>query len=297
MDGAGALPRLTVATIAREPLPVLERFVRWHLSQGAERIILFLDDPDDPARGALSGDPRVELRPCTAGFWASIGLSADTRFTRRQRAVMTMAYREISGGWVLILDADELMWMRGRSLPEGLATLPQGTDTLRVTSAEQVGLPRGGEAFRMPIDRGLVNGIYGEDAALFRPRFGLVGHPEGKSIHRAGLSDIRLKLHWAVTEAGAVIEGPLWGAAEEAHLLHYFAPGYDRWRSKMDWRAGAHGFAGPLKDRLAEIAGMPDPEAGYRALYDRLHALTAEEEAALDAAGGLLRLLPPLAVV
>jgi hypothetical protein len=294
MSGA-CPPRLTVATIAREPLPVLERFVGWHLSQGAERIILFLDDPDDPAQGALAGDPRVDLRCCTAAFWASIGLSPDARFTRRQRAVMTLAYREVSDGWVLILDADELMWMPGRSLPEALATLPQGTRTLRVVSAEQVGLPNGGEAFRLPIDRHLVNEIYGAEAALFRPRFGLVGHPEGKSFHRAGLSDIRLKLHWAVTEAGEAIEGPLWGADQQAYLLHYFAPGYDRWRAKMDWRAGAHGFAGPLKDRLAAIAEMKDSETGYRALYDRLHSLTPDEETALDAAGGLLRSLPPLA--
>jgi hypothetical protein len=63
----------------------------------------------------------------------------------------------------------------------------------------------------------------------------------------------------------------------------------------MDWRAGAHGFAGPLKDRLAAIAEMKDSETGYRALYDRLHSLTPDEETALDAAGGLLRSLPPLA--
>jgi hypothetical protein len=294
MAGA-ALPRLTVATIAREPLPVLERFLRWHLAQGAERIILFLDDPEDPAQGPLSGDPRIEVRCCTPAFWDGLGLSPDARFTRRQRAVMTMAYRDVSDGWVLILDADELMWMRGRSLPDALSTLPQGTDTLRVSSAEQVTLADGGEAFRMPIERREVDRIYGADAPLFRPRFGLVGHPEGKSFHRAGLSDIRLKLHWAVTEAGEKIEGPLWGADDQAHLLHYFAPGYDRWRSKMEWRAGAHGFAGPLKERLAEIAAMDEPETGYRALYDRLHALSAQEEAALEAAGGLLRAKPPLA--
>ena len=37
----------TVSTIAREPWPVLNRFLSWHLAQGAERIILYLDDPDD----------------------------------------------------------------------------------------------------------------------------------------------------------------------------------------------------------------------------------------------------------
>ena len=109
------LPSLTVATIAREPLPVLDRFLRWHLAQGAARIILFLDDPDDPARHRLAGDPRVEIRLCTQAFWSALGLEPDARFTRRQRAVMTLAYRDVATGWVMILDADELMWMPGRT--------------------------------------------------------------------------------------------------------------------------------------------------------------------------------------
>ena len=288
------LPALTVATVAREPLPVLTRFVRWHLAQGAGRIVIFLDDPDDPAQRALAGDPRLDLRPCTADLWTKMGVQPDARFTRRQRAAMTAAYREVRSGWVMILDADELMWTRDRRLPEALAGLPDDVPTLRIHSAEEVGLASGGAAFRMPVPRKTVDDIYGADAPLFRPRFGLVGHPEGKSIHRAGQHDIRLKLHWAVTEDGSKVEGPVWGAAERAYLLHYFAPGYDRWRAKMDWRAGAHGFADPLKARLAEIAALEDPEAGYRALYHRLHGLNAAEEAALEAAGGLLRDHPPL---
>jgi hypothetical protein len=288
------LPPLTVATIAREPLPVLARFLRWHLAQGAARIIVFLDDPDDPAQRALAGDPRVEFRPCTPALWAGLGVSAEARFTKRQRAAMTAAYRAVSDGWVMILDADELMWLRGRSLPQGLASLSPDTASLRIHTAEEVALTDGAMAFRMPIARGAVDAIYGADAGLFRPRFGLVGHPEGKSIHRAGLPGIRLKLHWAVTEAGDPVQGPVWGNAEAAYLLHYFAPGYARWRDKMGWRAGAHGFADPLKARLEEIAQGPDPEAGYRALYDRLHSLTAPEALALDQAGGLLRDLPPL---
>lgn len=289
-----AHPPLTIATIAREPVPVLSRFLRWHLAQGASRIIVFLDDPADPAQTALAGDPRVELRPCTPALWSSLGVSAEARFTKRQRAAMTAAYREVGSGWVMILDADELMWLRGRSLPEGLAELGPNTPSLRIQTAEEVALHGGEMAFRMPIRRGAVDAIYGVDGGLFRPRFGLVGHPEGKSIHRAGLPGIRLKLHWAVTEDGTPVAGPLWGHAERAYLLHYFAPGYDRWRDKMGWRAGAHGFADPLKARLAEIAQSPDPEAGYRALYDRLHSLTEGEAVALEQAGGLLRDQPPL---
>lgn len=290
-----ALAPVTIATIAREPLPVLTRFLRWHLDQGAARIMVFLDDPDDPAQRALAGDPRVDIRPCTPALWAGLGVSAQARFTKRQRAAMTAAYREVSQGWVMILDADELMWFAGRDLPQGLRELPPDTSTVRIKTAEAVGVPGHETAFRLPIARDAVQAIYGADADLFRPRFGLVGHPEGKSIHRAGLPGIRLKLHWAVTEDGAPVEGPVWGHAERAYLLHFFAPGYDRWREKMLWRAGAHGFADPLKARLAQIAEGPDAEAGYRALYDRLHRLTEAETIGLDQAGGLLRAQPPLA--
>src|SRR6056297_580822 len=285
---------LTMVTIAREPLPVLDRFLRWHLGQAAARIMVLLDDHDDPASAAFAGDPRIDIRPCTDAFWSSIGLSPDARFTRRQRAVMNRAYAEVAEGWILVLDADELMWVQDRPLPAALAEVPENTTTIRVLSAEQVTLADGREAFRRPVSRAEVNEIYGADAALFRPRHGLVGHPEGKSIHRAGQADIRLKLHWAVDHAGTAIEGPVWGADERAYLIHYVAPGYDRWRAKMDWRAGAHGFAGPLKDRIAAIAAQEAPQAGYRALYDRLHNLTEAEETALDAAGGLLRDHPPI---
>ncbi|MBF9046545.1 glycosyltransferase family 2 protein [Rhodobacterales bacterium LSUCC0031] len=288
---------LTVATIAREPVPVLRRFLAWHLAQGATRIVVFLDDPQDPAQHVLAGDPRVEFRPCNAAFWAGLGVAVDARFTKRQRAAMTAAYREVADGWVMILDADELMWFAGRDLPTGLANLPPETISLRVSSAEAVTLPSGGCAFRLPIPRAAVDPIYGADAALFRPRFGLVGHPEGKSIHRAGLPGIRLKLHWAVDHAGAMVTGPVWGAADRAFLLHYFAPGYARWRAKLDWRAGAHGFADPLKAKLAEIRHHPDPEVAYRGLYARLHSLQPHEVAALDAIGGLLHDQPDLHMV
>ena len=77
----------TVAAIAKEPWPILERFVRWHLDQGADRLILYLDDPNDPSLPRLHGDPRIEPRPCTPALWAGLGMAPDARFTRRQRGV------------------------------------------------------------------------------------------------------------------------------------------------------------------------------------------------------------------
>ncbi|QXT40830.1 glycosyltransferase family 2 protein [Gymnodinialimonas ceratoperidinii] len=279
----------TVATIAREPWPILERFLRWHLGQGAARIILFLDDPNDPCLPRLAGEPRIDARPCTPELWAQAGVKPDARFTRRQRAVLTLAYRELREGWLLVLDADELMWLRDRPINAALDSLPDEALSLRVLSAEQLRLSDGSEAFRTPIERAAVDRVYGDKAPLLRARFGLTYHPEGKSFHRAGQQGLRMKLHWATDAEGARTPGPVWGAPEGAHLLHYAAPDYDRWRAKVDWRAGAHGFAQPVKDRLGEIAASPDPEPAYRALFDDLHTLSDREARALDVEGGLLR--------
>lgn len=259
---------------------------------GADRIIVYLDDPEDPAQPTLGGDPRMGLRPCTEALWNGLGLSSGARFVRRQRFAMNQAYRETETGWALILDADELIWIRGRPVNEALAALAPAVNTVSVKTAEQVRLSDGGEALRLPIPRPDVNRIYGDDCALFRPRMGLVGHFEGKSFYRAGLEDIKLRLHWAEDENGDRLKGPIWGHEGGAYLVHYVSPGYERWRAKKDWRAGSHGFGAALKDRIAAISQMGNPEAGYRALYTRLHSLTPEEEAALDEIGGLMRRLP-----
>lgn len=284
----------TVATIAREPWPILNRFLSWHLGQGASKIVLYLDDPDDHALPRLKGDPRINARPCTPAFWSTLRLAADARFTRRQRAVLSQAYFELEDGWLLVVDADELMWTRDQPIPDALDTLPADAQSVRVLSAEQITLSDGSEAFRSPIDRKAVDRIYGEDAGLLRARFGLTYHPEGKSFHRAGQAGLNMKLHWAQDADGNRTPGPVWTANDRAHLLHYAAPDYDNWRAKVAWRAGAHGFSQPTKDRLAAIADSPDSEAGYRALFNTLHSLTAAQAEALDAEGALLRQAPPM---
>jgi len=279
---------VTVAAIAREPWPVLRRFLTWHLDQGVERILLYLDDPNDPAIPRLMGEPRVEVRPCTRQFWQSLGLSPDTRFTRRQRHVYAHAYRDVADGWLLFVDADELMWLQG-GMKQRLQDLPEDAKSLRVQSAEQVKLSGGADAFRTPIDRKAVNRVYGADADYLRIRFGLVYRPEGKSFHRAGQTGLNIKLHWAETSDGARSPGPVIGRAEDAYLIHYAAQDYDRWRAKVDWRSGARGFSQPVVDQLTQIAHSPDPEAGYKDLFDTLHFLTKDRAAALEAEGGLLR--------
>jgi hypothetical protein len=278
-----------VAAIVNEPAAVLDRFVGWYLGQGADRIELFFDDPLHPDIARFAALPRVTVTPCTAAFWASLGLSAEARFTRRQNAVLTQAYHALTEGWLLNVDADELMYAQGTSLAAWLAaqTEPQ---TLRVASAEQVLTEGPAQLFRLQIAKPEVNAIYGAEADLFRRRYGLIGHADGKSFHRAGRRDLRLRQHWAEDASGAPVEGKRLFARDGIHLLHYMAPDYAGWRRKLEWRLGAHGFPDPIKERLRACQASADPEAGFRALFDLLHAPGPDQIAALDAVGGILRL-------
>ncbi len=279
-----------VAAIVNEPEPVLARFVSWYLDQGAHEVQLYLDNPAHPAAARLAALPRVRVTLCTPDFWQGIGISPDARFTRRQNAVLTHAYRALTDGWLLNVDADELMYARGATLADWLAaqTEPQ---TIRVATAEHVHAPEAGQLFRLPIPRAAVNAIYGAEADLFRRRFGLIGHADGKSFHRAGRADLRLRQHWAEDAAGEEVTGARLGAAEGVYLLHFIAPDYAAWRAKLEWRLGSHGFPEPIKERLRAIATQGgDVEAGYRTLFDLLHGLTPAHSLALAAAGGVLRL-------
>jgi hypothetical protein len=279
-----------VAAIVNEPFAVLDRFVRWYLAQGASRVDLYFDDPEHAEIAQFAALPCVRVTPCTAAFWSSIGIAAEARFTRRQNAVLTQAYHGLRDGWLLNVDADELMYVAGTTLADWLAAR-EDAQTIRVTTAEHV---LGGEAellFRLPIPRDAVNDVYGAEADLFRRRFGLIGHADGKSFHRAGRIDLRLRQHWSEDASGAEVTGARLGAEDGVYLLHFIAQDYAVWRGKLEWRLGSHGFPEPIKDRLREIAARGgNVEAGYRALFDLLHGVNAEQLAALEALGGILRL-------
>lgn len=279
-----------VAAIVDEPRVVLDRFVRWYLAQGARRIDLYFDNPNHNATSHFATIPEVTVTACTPAFWASIGIAADARFTRRQNAVLTQAYHALPEGWLLNVDADELMYVQGATLAEWLATR-QDAQTIRIATAEHVQSSTGEQLFRLPLPRKVVGAIYGDDADLFRRRFGLIGHADGKSFHRAGRADLRLRQHWSEDATGAEVVGTRLSAKDGAYLLHFIAQDYAVWRAKLNWRLGSHGFPDPIKERLRYVAAEGhDVETGYRALFDLLHGISPSRVEALQAAGGILRL-------
>lgn len=292
------LSTFRVAAIVKEPAPIIDRFLGWYLAAGAAGITLFFDDPQDPAIAACCTDPRVTAVPCTQDYWRSIGQDPDSRFTLRQNAAITDAYRKTTEDWLLVVDADELVHLAQGGIAALLAAQGPDTRSLMIEPAEFVHAPDVAAAFRLPIGRGIVNRIYGGNADLFRKRHGLIGHSTGKAFHRSGQSGIWLRQHWAVDASGEAVPFASAGREQGAYLLHYLAPDYAQWRAKMEWRLASSGFHAGVRALIdAIMSGAADREAGFVALYDRMHRLDAPLAAKLRDAGGLLDLPAPFAPV
>jgi hypothetical protein len=268
-----------VASVLKEPLNVTLRFVAWYLDQGAERITLFFDDPQDPAIGVLSDTPEVTCIACTPDFWDTLGLSPEVRFTKRQNAAITSAYRRQRDGWLLNVDSDEFLALREGRVSDLLAAQPDEVQAVRVLTAELVQpVPaRDDMQFRCPMERDVARRVYQGNTRFFGPRRkGLMGHPQGKSLTRAGLKRARLRQHWAeIPGQGRAHEVEL-GAADGAYLLHMIGEDFATWRKKVPWRMASAGFTHALTDQGAAALEDDDAEAALHEIYAGLHELDAD---------------------
>jgi hypothetical protein len=236
---------------------------------------------------ALAGVEAVTTVPCTAEFWAELGVAPDTRFTKRQNLTLTHLYRQTAEGWLLNVDGDELLYFAGQTIAEAVDGFDDDLETVRVETAEaiQTEAEDGRHHFRLSMDRMLARQVYEGNAILFARRKGMVGHHVGKSFIRAGIAGATLRQHWGMDAKGGELKGRALGAADGAYLLHYLDNGYEQWRAKVDWRAASNGFHPHLKARVDEINASDDPEAGFRALYTTLFCFDADRLARLEAAG------------
>ncbi|MDK3018652.1 glycosyltransferase family 2 protein [Pseudodonghicola flavimaris] len=281
------------AAILNEGLADTLRFAAWYLSEGAHSLLLMFDNPQDPAIGVLDPDPRITCIPCTAEFWRDLGMAPDANFPKRQNAALTWAYRQTREPWFLNVDADEFLYVEGRSIADLLAAEPADVEAVRIITAEVVTpVPaRAALQFRLPMERPAAKRVYRRDAPLFGPRRrGLIGHPQGKSATRTGLADVRVRQHWVERAGGGIVAEREIGAAERCFLLHMIGQDFAAWRRKLDWRSGSRGFTTPLTERIAAARAEPDAEARLQALHDAMHKMDDAALARLEAEGARLEL-------
>ena len=280
-----------VAAILNESLADTMRFAAWYLTEGAHSLLLFFDDPRDPAIAILGDHPRIECVPCTPAFWEGIGIRPDARFVKRQNAALTHAYRNTAAPWFLNVDADEFLFVRGRSIGAFLAEQDRGIEGVRVETAEVVAAPgRARAQFRLPMPREAARRVYREHAPLFGPRrMGLIGHPQGKSATRTGIRGAQVRQHW-VERRRAIVNERRVGRREGCFLLHMIGLDYATWRAKLDWRSASRGFTVPLTERIAAARRAADPEARLRELHAAMHVMDEAMLERLAAEGAHLEL-------
>jgi len=281
------------AAILNESLSDTLRFAAWYLEQGASSLLLMFDNPQDPAIGALGDHPRIDCVPCTPAFWEGLGLTPDTSFPKRQNAALTWAYHRTDEPWFLNVDADEFLYVEGRSVATLLGAQPRAIEAVRVLTAEVVRpvAPKDRVQFRLPMERDAAKRVYRDDQALFGPRRkGLIGHPQGKSATRTGLSDVRARQHWVEQPDGSVVNERVVGAAQRCFLLHMIGYDFDAWRGKLDWRSESRGFTTPLTRRIDAALTSGDADARLHALYDAMHRMDDAALARLEAEGARLQL-------
>ncbi len=283
----------SVVTIAREEPEVIRRFVAWHLDAGVERIFLYFDNPDDPCIDMVSHLDRVTAIPCTQEFWADLGAAPDDRFTMRQNRACLHGYNAAPDGWVLNVDADELVLIEGRSVGEFLAAMPVDCRSVLIRPAEEVQTAEtgNGRLFRQPMPKWMAKGVYGDLAPLMVRNKGMVGHSVGKSFVRTGLSGLRgfkLRQHGWKLRKSDLIHDVIAGPKRDAWLLHFFSRGYDDWRRKLDYRLTNVGFRMRMRTALKEARDQG--EDALRDIYKRLHSLTDDQLSTLGQGGFVKRL-------
>lgn len=222
-----------IAATVREPVEVVETFVAHHLVMGASRIVLYFDNPDDPAIARVTGLQGVEAVRCDAAHWA--GGRPDTQ-EGRQKHNIRRAYAGARTDWLIHVDGDELVWS-ARPVAEILAAVAAETAVVRLAPAEVLARRRNPDVsvFRLPVPdtaRGTRIGLaaYGAEFPLLRR--GLLSHADGKYFLRTGLADLVPEIH-APRRKGrrcAFIE------QDDIRLLHFHGQSEARWIAQVEDR-------------------------------------------------------------
>lgn len=188
-EGQGAVAEQSwcIVMTAREPLPLVETNVRWHLSAGAREAHVYLDRADDPAAACLRRIDGCRVTLCDAAYWRAKRprRGAPASQMRRQSVNAADAQEHSRADWIVHLDADEFLW-QDRPLAGELPYASELGAELRFPVLER-SLPQGGAqrtlfegVFRRAsgTDKAMDAVIHGDLAPFLRA--GMFSHGSGK---------------------------------------------------------------------------------------------------------------------
>jgi hypothetical protein len=278
--------RVCLIATVRSPVNELLEFARYHLAAGVEKIVLFFDDPDDPAAAALADVGKVVSIRCDAAYWAARRMQKPDAIEHRQIANANFALqiaRAEGYDWIAHIDSDELLLAER---PLGLVLAEYSADVVRFDIKEAVAEQ---DFYVCRFETTLFRQPLTEDR---RKRLASIAPAdiqgilfEGEYFRAHTVSKAAVRLNSRIESMG--IHGPRSPRLSEVQtpkivLLHYDCIGIDDWRRKWVRRLDASGTATGM--RAARVTQMKlfaqayGDESAERALYALMHKVTERQK-------------------
>jgi hypothetical protein len=274
-------------------------FVHYHLNIGIYHLILFFDNPDDPAIGHLTNYPQVTCIKCDEEHWSKTESGPESWLPIKQRANANIALsmsRERAYEWVIHVDGDELIHSR-ESILAALDSIRHDVVRFEINEAvpekayydnafSEISLfkkwpsrPRRIIA-RVPCRR-----------AFFKKEY-FRGHSESKTAVRVKSNIMRMGVH-RPEDKNVYME-----RSERIRLLHFESRGFDMWKSKWTnildhYRKFGQGQFEFRKNRLLQLKAFAKAynkgDKELLRLYRRLNYIPKHEEYILNLLNMLMR--------
>ena len=281
-----------MATV-KAPLAVLQPWINYHLHSGIAHMVLYFDDPRDPAIIAMQGIEQVTAIPCSDRHWQDTGHPRPEYFGEVQVLNVNHGFALATGmgcTWAAHIDCDELILPLE---PIGELLGRSRADALKMTVLEAVS------------ERFDYDNIF--DARLFRRvpnrlqllaagllgcrhsvRYGeyFRGHTESKMLVRLNAGVTCMGIHKPIECRDAVrIE-----RCRKIQLLHFDCVGFSdwdrKWGSRLDGGYNTDGWRQARQRQFAAYREATGKDIGAReALFRQLHTIPAREVTTLKRLG------------
>jgi len=289
----------TITTCRENPAQVRE-FVNYHLNLGAAAMVIYFDDPRDPAIKQFEGEPRVICRPCDDIHWRRLLGRPPKSFAEAQVKNLeegSAILRKRGVAWIASIDIDELLYSRV-PLCSLLSEVDEDVDIILAKPREAIQHERMSEEFQFR------SSYFREFTPQFSPtqqetsmRFmpavlefgdsGCFAHRDGKTLFRATSEIETYGVHLPKNKSK-----PLrMVGSEDIVLLHFDANSYETWERR--WIARVTGqrvqstksvHRRKQHDHLAHVLASHG-RAGLKRVFEDWHFYSPKAIAALEAAG------------
>lgn len=293
-----------VATI-KATRDAIEGWAAWHLDQGADRVLIYLDDGDAALAAALNRHPNLRVTACDHAWWQARGRRPD-KHQVRQTVNATHAHNRAARGldWLAHIDVDEFIapdQKLGQPLGDMLAALPDSALCARLRPWEALEATSPGPRHFKGFTRD-ARARRDQTLALY-PRFGgwlnggFLSHTAGKLVWRTRLKPLSVRIHNIYQDE---VENPGMVELDQVPLLHFHAADRAHFMAAYRYRLTQGSYRADLKPNRPRAEGglsmhellsqmeAADGAAGLTAFYDEVSTARPDLLAGLAAAGRLL---------